>query len=65
MLDPQATPLMAIRNAKKMPALSLNDLAETAFGRMILGDDQAVHAVYIAGSLTHKIESQDYLTRDH
>ncbi len=49
-LDPQATPLMAIRNAK-MPAQSLKDLAETAFGMMILGDDRAVHAVYIAGVL--------------
>jgi guanine deaminase len=53
-LDPQATPLMAIRNAE-MPAQSLEELAETAFGMMILGDDRSVQAVYIAGVLAYGI----------
>ena len=52
-LDPQATPLMAIRN-DKMPAQSLKDLAETAFGMMVLGDDRAIHAVYVAGALAYE-----------
>lgn len=53
-LDPQATPLMAIRNPH-VPAKSLENLAETVFGMMMLGDDRAVHAVYIAGNLAHAI----------
>ncbi len=52
-LDPQATPLMAIRNAE-MPAQSLTELAETALGMMILGEDRAIHAVYIAGALAYE-----------
>jgi guanine deaminase len=50
-LDPQATPLMAIRNAG-MPVQSLEELAEQVFGMMILGGDRAIHAVYIAGALS-------------
>ena len=53
-LNPQATPLMAIRNAS-LPAQSLEELAQTAFGMMILGDDRAVEAVYIAGVLADAI----------
>jgi guanine deaminase len=49
-LDPQATPLMALRNPK-MPAesLSLEALASALFGLMILGDDRAIVATYLAG----------------
>jgi guanine deaminase len=52
-LNPQATPLMAIRNDKGL-AQSLAALAEQVFGMMILGDDRAVEAVYIAGVLVQK-----------
>jgi guanine deaminase len=52
-LNPQATPLMAIRN-DQVPAQSLEGLAELVFGMMILGDDRAVEAVYIAGVLARK-----------
>jgi guanine deaminase len=51
-LDPSATPLMATRT-QEFPARSLADLAEKVFGLMMLGDDRAVHAVYIAGNLAH------------
>jgi guanine deaminase len=47
-LDPQATPLMALRNGAT-PVQSLPDLADQVFGMMMLADDRAVHAVYIAG----------------
>jgi cytosine/adenosine deaminase-related metal-dependent hydrolase len=53
-LAPRATPPMAIRNAE-IPAQSLKDLAETAFGRMVLGDDRAIYAVYIAGAVAYKV----------
>lgn len=55
-LDLQATPVMALRN-QRLPARSLEELAEKAFGLMILGDDRAVHAVYIAGTLVHRLET--------
>jgi guanine deaminase len=47
-LDPQATPLMALRNPT-MPVESLAELASALFGLMILGDDRAIVATYIAG----------------
>ena len=53
-LDMQATPLMATRN-QGLPARSLSELAEKVFGMMILGDDRAVQAVYIAGVLAHSL----------
>jgi guanine deaminase len=53
-LDPQATPLMATR-IQDFPARSLTELAEKVFGLMMLGDDRAVHAVYIAGELAHSL----------
>lgn len=49
-LNLQATPVMAIRN-QNFPTASLTEMAEAAFGLMILGDDRAVEAVYIAGEL--------------
>ena len=54
-LDLQATPLMALRN----PVLttSLDDLASSAFGLMMLGDDRAIKATYIRGNLAHEIKS--------
>jgi guanine deaminase len=55
-LDLQATPIMALRN-QGLPARSLEELAEKAFGLMMLGDDRAVHAVYIAGTLVHRLET--------
>jgi guanine deaminase len=51
-LDFQATPLMALRNPNPQ-AQSLADLAEKAFAMMILGDDRAVKATYIAGELAY------------
>ncbi len=51
-LDPHATPLMATRT-QAFPASSLEDLAQKLFGMMMLGDDRAIHAVYIAGELAY------------
>jgi guanine deaminase len=46
-LNPQATPLMALRTGAI--ARSLPEIAEQAFGMMMLADDRAVEAVYVAG----------------
>lgn len=51
-LDLQATPLMAFRNPNSHAA-TLEELAEKAFGMMILGDDRSVKATYIAGQLAY------------
>jgi guanine deaminase len=51
-LDPQATPLMALRNPT-MPAASIEELASALFGLMILGDDRAIVATYLAGTLAY------------
>jgi guanine deaminase len=51
-LDPQATPLMALRNPP-MPAASIEELASALFGLMILGDDRAIVATYLAGTLAY------------
>jgi guanine deaminase len=51
-LDLQATPLMALRNATE--ATSLEDLAHNLFGLMILGDDRAIQATYIAGEPAYR-----------
>lgn len=53
-LDPQATPLMATRT-QGFPAQSLEHIADQVFGLMMLGDDRAVRAVYIAGNLAHSL----------
>ena len=49
--DLQATPVMKLRNpiAKSN---NLEELAEKAFAMMILGDERAVKAAYVAGNLT-------------
>jgi guanine deaminase len=52
-LNLQATPLMAIRNSHAS-AESIEDLAEAVFGMMILGDDRAVQATFIAGELAYE-----------
>ncbi len=51
-VDMQATPLMKLRN-KQLPAQSLEELAEKLFGTLMLGDDRAIHATYIAGELAY------------
>jgi guanine deaminase len=53
-LDLKATTLMATRN-QGLPAQSLEELAQKVFGLMMLGDDRAVQAVYIAGKLAHSL----------
>jgi guanine deaminase len=53
-LDPHATPLMALRNAN-FPPSSVEALAEVAFGMMMLGDDRTIQAVYVAGELAHSL----------
>ncbi|NDJ19662.1 guanine deaminase [Myxacorys almedinensis] len=52
-LDPQATPLMAVRN-QGFPAKSREELSDQVFGTLMLGDDRAIHAVYVAGTLAHQ-----------
>lgn len=51
-LNMQATPVMALRN-QGLPSSSVEDLAEKAFGLMMLGDDRAIEATYVAGKLAH------------
>jgi guanine deaminase len=46
-LDPTATPLLALRNGR---AESIEDVL---FALMVLGDDRAVTATYVAGELAH------------
>jgi guanine deaminase len=48
-LDMQATPLMALRNRGSIPQ-TLEALAEHIFVTIILGDDRAISATYIAGN---------------
>ena len=51
-LNPQATLLMAVRN-RNFPAASVAELAEILFSTLILSDDRAIQATYIAGELAH------------
>lgn len=51
-LNMQATPLMAFRTPEAI-ADSLAELAEKAFALIILGDDRAIEATYIMGSLAY------------
>jgi guanine deaminase len=51
-LDWQATPVMKLRNPVAT-AVSLDDLAEKAFAMLLLGDDRAIVATYIAGALAY------------
>jgi guanine deaminase len=50
-LDPNATPLLAFRNARS------GSIEETLFVLMTLGDDRAVRATYVAGQLAHAREA--------
>jgi guanine deaminase len=47
-LDPNATPLLTLRNAR---AASVEDML---FALMMLGDDRAVRATYVTGRLAHE-----------
>lgn len=51
-LDLQATPLMEVRNPDPQ-AQTRAELAEKAFAMMILGDDRAIAATYVAGELAY------------
>jgi guanine deaminase len=63
-LNPKATPLMAIRNgetARPLAGISKSavaELAEMVFGMMILGDDRTIEAVYVAGVLS-QVDGRD------
>ena len=46
-LDPRATPALALRTEGE------RDLAERLFALMVLGDERAVRATYVAGRLAH------------
>ena len=50
-LDPDATPLLALRNRSAQDDLSLESIASRLFGLMTLGDDRAIKATYVAGEL--------------
>jgi len=52
-LDVRSTPLMAIRNPIST-ALSLAELADKVFSLVIMGDDRAICATYIAGELAYE-----------
>jgi guanine deaminase len=52
-LDPNATPLLAFRNARSQT------IEETLFVLMTLGDDRAVCATYVAGQLAHPRQPVD------
>jgi guanine deaminase len=53
-LDLQATPIMALRNPDQ--ARSLEEIADSAFSLIIMGDDRAVQATYIQGELAYERE---------
>lgn len=50
-LDPRATPLMQLRYEYA------NDIADVLFMLMMLGDDRAVRATYVAGRCMHRSDS--------
>jgi guanine deaminase len=52
-LNLQATPLMALRNPNPLPH-TLETLADALFATMMLGDDRAIAATYIAGMLAYR-----------
>lgn len=51
-LNPRATPLMAVRNAAATPT-SLEQLADQTFALMMMGDDRAVEATYILAEVAY------------
>ena len=52
-LDPKATPAMALRNAD-FPVKTLEEIADKAFAIMIMGDDRAIAATYIMGEIAYQ-----------
>lgn len=52
-LDLRSTPLLAFRNADALAA-SLEELAESAFTLIMMGDDRAVRATYVMGELAYQ-----------
>jgi guanine deaminase len=46
-LDPNATPLLTLRNARA------TSVADQLFALMTIGDDRAVRATYVAGECVH------------
>lgn len=55
-LNPRATSLLALRNAAETPE-TLEALADRAFSLIVLGDDRAITATYIMGTLAYKSKS--------
>lgn len=51
-LDPQATPLMALRSPTAT-AQTIAELAEKLFATIILGDDRSIFATYVSGDLAY------------
>ncbi|MGB3492139.1 MAG: guanine deaminase [Elainellaceae cyanobacterium] len=51
-LNPRATPLMAVRNDAATP-VSLEQLADQTFALMMMGDDRAVEATYILAEVAY------------
>ncbi|MBO3458703.1 guanine deaminase, partial [Aetokthonos hydrillicola] len=51
-LDPNATPLMALRNNAQTPS-TLDEIADQAFVLMTLADDRAVRATHIMGEIAY------------
>jgi guanine deaminase len=56
-LDPQATPILAFRNAEAIPA-SLAALGDRLFSLLMMGDDRVIQATYILGELAYKRTQQ-------
>ena len=52
-LDPKATPAMALRNAD-FPVKTLEQIADKAFAIMIMGDDRAIEATYVMGEIAYQ-----------
>ena len=52
-LDPKATPAMALRNAD-FPVKTLEDIADKAFAIMIMGDDRTIEVTYIMGEIAYQ-----------
>ncbi|MBW4655547.1 MAG: guanine deaminase [Kaiparowitsia implicata GSE-PSE-MK54-09C] len=55
-LDPRATPIMALRNAAPTPT-TLETLAEQLFALVMMGDDRSVRATYVMGAIAHSHDS--------
>ncbi|MEB3282636.1 MAG: guanine deaminase [Lyngbya sp.] len=58
-LDGRATPLLKLRTQGKIPAKTLEDLADLVFALIILGDDRTVAETYILGEAIKPQNRQD------